>query len=411
MKAELISIGDELLNGQTINSNAAWIGEQLTKCGIHVQRVWTISDQESAIVESLNQALENSDWVIITGGLGPTKDDITKKVLSHYFGGEMVMNQAVLDHVTDFFTKRNRPMLEVNTLQALVPSTCEVLFNRFGTAPGMLFEQNGKYIVSMPGVPYEMKVIMEDHILPRLLKTGASLYQRTILIQGIGESFLADQLKDWENELATLELQLAYLPSPGLVKIRVGSANASKRNAVDEYIEQVKAQFPRHCFGEEEETLEQVVGNLLKERKLSVATAESCTLGKIGASIASVPGASEYYKGSLNAYQIEIKERILGVDATLIEEKNVVSKDVVEEMAKRGKLLFGTDFCLATTGIAGPTGGTEEIPVGTIWIAVAGNERVVSRRLNLGDNRERNIQMSNLALLNLFRCELLGLNE
>lgn len=411
MKAELISIGDELLNGQTINSNAAWMGEQLTKCGVQVKRVWTISDDEAAIVEALDVALSQADVVLITGGLGPTKDDITKKVLAAYFGGEMVIDQNVLNHVTDFFTKRGRPMLEVNTMQALVPSTCQVLFNRFGTAPGMLFEKDGKQVVSMPGVPYEMKVIMEDHVLPKLRAAGAALYQRTILIQGIGESFLANELSDWEDELAQQHLQLAYLPSPGLVKVRVGSADPAKRVNVDRMIEVVKSRFPKHCFGEEEDTLEQVIGTLLKERNQTVATAESCTIGRVGSSIASVSGASAYYKGALNAYQIEMKELILGVEPALIREKNVVSQEVVEEMAKKGRTLFGADFCLATTGVAGPTGGTDEIPVGTIWIAVAGNERVVSRRLNFGDNRERNIQMSNLALLNLFRCELLGLNE
>lgn len=411
---ELISIGDELLIGQTINTNASWMGAQLASLGYKVNHVATISDQEEAIVAALQTAVSRSQLVLITGGLGPTKDDITKKVLCNFFRTELVINETVLAHVASFFEKRNRPMLEVNRQQAAVPKSATILFNEEGTAPGMLFEHNGTVVVSMPGVPYEMKHIFSHRVIPFIEERYGKqpVIQKTVLTQGIGESFLADRMKDWEERIANDGLSIAYLPSPGMVKVRLTSfKGAADWPLIDAYFDELRVAIPKHVYGEGEETLAEVIGKLLLNNEQTIGTVESCTSGALAASIASVSGASAYFQGSLLTYSNALKSKLAEVDAGVIDAHGAVSQEVVEQMAVRGRKVLGTDWCIATSGVAGPTGGTPDKPVGTVWIAIASEKSVTSQRFLFGDNRERNIQMSVLTSLNLLRCCLLGINE
>lgn len=412
--AEIISIGDELLIGQTINTNASWLGQEFAKIGIKVKHVTTISDDAVEIKSAIDTAFDRNDIIVMTGGLGPTKDDITKHVLTEYFQSELIVDEMVLKAVTDFFEKRNRPMLEVNTLQASVPAVCTVLPNKNGTAPGMWFDHKGKVLISMAGVPYEMKAIFTDFALPKIKELYAvnSLVQRTVLTQGIGESFLANQMADWEDRLRADGLELAYLPSPGMVKLRLTSFKGETDvPLIEDYIAELLHRIPKHVFGFENDTLPDVIGHLFKQNKLTLGTVESCTGGAIAAAITSVSGASEYYPGSLLTYTEELKSNLAGVSSETIKAFGVVSSEVVTQMAEGGQKQLGVDWCIAVSGIAGPTGGTETCPVGTIWIAVAGTDRTVTKCFQFGDNRERNIQMSVLSALNYLRCELLGLVE
>lgn len=414
VRIEIISIGDELLIGQTINTNASWIGAELASLGYKVNHVATISDDKQAIVDAIDSAVRKSRLVIITGGLGPTKDDITKKVLCEYFDSELIINEDVLNHVRGFFEKRNRPMLDVNVQQAAVPEKSMVLFNQNGTAPGMLFEKDGVFVVSMPGVPYEMKGIFRDHVIPLIHeKFGSrSIYQHTLLTQGIGESFLAHQFSDWEERVEEAGLSIAYLPSPGMVKVRLTSFKGEEdKELIEGFFNELRRGVPKHVYGEGEETLPAVVGELLSYKRQTVGTVESCTSGGIGAAIASVSGSSAYFNGGLITYSNELKAKLANVDLQTIEKHGAVSQEVVEEMSKKGREVLGVDWCIAVSGVAGPTGGTEEKPVGTVWISIASEKSVTSQRFLFGDNRERNIQMTVLTALNLLRCNLLGINQ
>lgn len=412
IQAELISIGDELLIGQTINTNASWLGQELASIGVRVVHTAVITDEHPAIEKAFDAAFGRASVILVTGGLGPTKDDITKHVLCDYFGTELVINEEVLAHITEFFTKRNRPMLEVNRLQAALPASCEVLFNRVGTAAGMLFERDGKILISMPGVPYEMKSIFSEHVVPLIRDRFETvhLYHRTVLTQGIGESFLADRMSGWEDRLRNDGLGLAYLPSPGMVKLRITSYQGDSEAAlVDSYIQELKAELPVAVYGEEEETLPGVVGNLLRERGQTVGTVESCTGGAICAALTSIAGSSDYVQGGLITYSNPLKSKLAGVDPKVIEQFGAVSQKVVEQMALGGKQQLGVDWCISVSGIAGPDGGSEEKPVGTVWIGIAGPERVWSKQFQFGDHRGRNVQMSVLSALNSLRCSLLGI--
>lgn len=411
INVEIISIGDELLIGQTINTNASWIGSQLATNGIKVSHVVTISDTWEAITGALEEAQERSHVVLITGGLGPTKDDITKQVLCAYFDTELVLDEQVLNHVESFFIKRNRPMLEVNKMQAMVPETCEVLFNEQGTAPGMWFEKEGTVFVSMPGVPYEMKYLMESHVIPRLTKKFPlkKLVQKTYLTQGIGESFLAEKISDWENQLRNEGLDLAYLPSPGMVKLRISSGSGDQAR-VSYFGEELKKMVPVYLYGEEEETLPEVVGKLLLKNEQSVGTVESCTGGGIMASLTSVSGSSGYVQGGLITYSNDLKIKLAGVSAGTLEDFGAVSEETVLEMAAGGKKELAVDWCISVSGIAGPLGGSDEKPVGTVWIAIDGPKRKITRKFLFGTDRQRTVQMTVLTALNLLRCEILGIN-
>ncbi len=348
INVEIISIGDELLIGQTINTNASWIGAQLAANGIKVSHVVTISDTWEAITGALEEAQRRSRVVLITGGLGPTKDDITKQVLCAYFDTELVLDEQVLNHVESFFIKRNRPMLEVNKMQAMVPETCEVLFNEQGTAPGMWFEREGTVFVSMPGVPYEMKYLMESHVIPRLTNKFPlkKLVQKTYLTQGIGESFLAEKISDWENQLRGEGLDLAYLPSPGMVKLRISSASGDQAR-VAYFGEELKRMVPVYLYGEEEDTLPEVVGKLLQEKGETIGTVESCTGGGIMASLTSVSGSSAYVLGGLVTYSNDLKIKLAGVSPETLEDFGAVSEETVLEMAAGGKKELGVDWCIS----------------------------------------------------------------
>lgn len=411
INVEIISIGDELLIGQTINTNASWMGAQLAAYGIKVSHVVTISDTREAITRALEAGQKRSQVVLITGGLGPTKDDITKHVLCTYFNTELVLDEQVYAHVESFFLKRNRPMLESNKAQAMVPAACEVLFNEQGTAPGMWFEQDGTIFVSMPGVPYEMKHLMETHVIPRLTERFPvkKLVQKTYLTQGIGESFLAERLTDWENGLRAEGLDLAYLPSPGMVKLRVSSSSGN-RERVTYYGEQLKEMIPAYLYGEEEETLPEVVGKLLLSRGETVGTIESCTGGSIMASLTGISGSSAYVLGGLVTYSNDLKMKLAQVQARTLEDYGAVSEETVLEMAAGGKKTLGVDWTIAVSGIAGPLGGSDEKPVGTVWIAIEGPNGKLSRKFLFGTDRQRTVQMTVLTALNLLRCEILGIN-
>ena len=411
MRLELINIGDELLIGQTINTNASWIGQFLSEQGVRVSKSIVIQDEKMDIVTQLTECLNRADVVIITGGLGPTKDDITKITLCEYFEGNLVMHEPTLKLITDYFAARGRAMLETNVQQALIPDVCTVLTNLNGTAPGMWFERNGKIVVSLPGVPYEMKPLMTDEVLPRLKERFefADIFQMSVMTTGIGESFLAEKISDWETKLRQEGLSLAYLPSPGIVRLRVTSYKGqSDRNRVYELVQELKTIIGDYYYGEEHDSLAQVVGKLLMAQKSTVGTVESCTSGALAAEISKIPGASAYFEGSITTYSNALKKRFVHVPEEVFSQHGAVSKECVEIMAAEGLKTLQVDYCIATSGIAGPDGGTIDKPVGTIWVAVAFNGGVFSKQFSFGGNRERNIQMTVLAGLNLLRLKLLN---
>lgn len=409
MNVIVISIGDELLIGQTVNTNASWIGQEISKLGGNVIEGLTISDKTQDILFSVDYAIKKSDVVIITGGLGPTKDDITKHTLANYFETELEIHQPTLDKITAYFSMRNRPMLESNIQQAALPKDCLILTNNYGTAAGMWFEKNGKIVISLPGVPYEMKGIMSEEVFPRMKERFQlnSMYHKTILTQGIGESFLAEKLFDWENRVRDEGFGLAYLPSPGIVKLRISSPNGEKdKDRIEEYLSEVKNSLPEAVFGYENETLPEIIGQLLRENNLKIGTVESCTSGLLANQIVSVSGASDYFEGSLLTYSYKLKEEILGISNTTLLDNGAVSEIVALEMAESGLKKLNVDVCLSTTGIAGPLGGTDDKPVGLVWIGLATKNGVKARKFQFGDNRERNLQMTVLSALNWLRFEL-----
>jgi nicotinamide-nucleotide amidase len=412
MQAEIISIGDELLIGQTINTNASWIGAELSLIGIPVKWGIAVADDQEAILQAVDQAMNRSELVIVTGGLGPTKDDITKHTLCQYFDTTLEINAEVLQRIEAIFKNKNRPMLDVNTQQAALPKSCEVIHNFHGTASGMWFEKNGSILVSLPGVPYEMKGMMKDFLLEKFQQRFqvSALYHRTILTTGLGESYLADKMADWENRIREAGFGLAYLPSPGMVKLRITSSKGEiDAPQIDAFFEELKERMPMYVFGEENDTLNCVVGKLLKSQQKTLGTVESCTSGGLAKYITEIPGASDYFQGSLVTYSNRLKKLIANVQLDTLENFGAVSEQTVSEMAMGGLKKLGVDYCISTSGTAGPDGGTEEIPVGTIWISVASKEKVISKKLNLGDNRERNVQMTIFASLNLLRCVLLNI--
>ena len=413
MKCEVISIGDELLIGQTINTNASWIGEQINILGFTISHCLVISDLKNDIINALDQAYKRSDIIIITGGLGPTNDDITKHTLTEYFNTSLELDLDIEKNIIDYFTNRNLPILQSNRDQALIPKSCQVLPNSRGSASGMWFEKNGVVFISLPGVPYEMKGIMNDHVFSRLLALKGDeniIINKTIRTHGMGESFLAEVIKSWEKKLANENIKLAYLPSPGIVKLRlsiIGKDRKSSEEKLNSYILKLKKLIPEQIYGYDTDTMEGVVSNLLKEKKHTLSTAESCTGGNISKMITSISGSSSFFNGSLVTYTNKSKSQLLDVNDQVIEKHGAVSQQVVEQMAQNVRLKFDSDYGISTSGIAGPTGGTADKPVGTVWIAVASQEKVISKKLNLGYNRERNIHVSSLSVLNLLRLELI----
>jgi nicotinamide-nucleotide amidase len=408
MKAEIITIGDEILIGQVVNSNAAWIGEMLTGIGIEVNRNMAIPDLGEEIKSALEESASRSELVIITGGLGPTRDDITKKALAEYFGSTLVKNEVALLAIKDLLGSRGVNMNPLNEEQAVLPDNCIILPNRFGTASGMWFSKNGTEFISLPGVPYEMKAIITGSVLPLLRDKYSlpSIIYKTLLIQGIPESHLAESLSEFEDQLP-VNVKLAYLPSPGRVRLRltgIGEDEQVLYTIIDKQTEKLRNIIPKEKFyGFNDEQLEQVIGTLLKEKGNKLALAESCTGGTIAQMITSVPGSSEYFLGAVVAYSNDIKERILGVKAETLNQFGAVSDDVIRQMAEGVLKVYGADYAIATSGIAGPDGGSSSKPVGTTWIAVASKEKTISKVFHFGEHRGRNIQKASLTGLNMLR--------
>lgn len=411
MNCEIITIGDEILIGQVVDTNSAFIASELNRIGIGIRRIISVSDKENAILESISGSLENADILIITGGLGPTNDDITKKALAKFFNSSLVRNAEILEFITQLLSQRGVQMSEINRSQADLPENCIPLFNRNGTAPGMLFKTSeNKVVISLPGVPFEMKALILEEVIPWLRKNFhlPVKLQKTFLTTGVPESTMATRLLNFEAELPQT-FSLAYLPSPGLLRLRLsaGTANADLINvAFEEQCQKLEDLLENDLFGYNEDSLEAVVGRLLRQNNFTLSTAESCTGGNIAQLITGIPGASEYFKGSIVAYSNQIKENFLNISKADLENFGAVSKKVVVEMAENARKLFDTDFSLATSGIAGPTGGTEEKPVGTVWIAIASPRTTLALKFQFGEHRGRTITRSSLAALNILRLEI-----
>lgn len=407
MQAEIITIGDEILIGQIVDTNSAWMAKELNGIGINIGKITSISDQETDIVTSLKQAMERVSLVLITGGLGPTNDDITKKTLSDFFGMNLVQNDLLYAKIKQRLADRGIPMNRFNREQSLVPEGVRIITNNHGSAPCMWFEKEGKVVISMPGVPFEMKGIMQDHVLESLAQHFSTpvILHKTIMTEGIGESVLAEMLADWEANLPNC-VKLAYLPSPGLVRLRMSLTSDNENELeriIEEQLNKLKKIIPANIFGYDDYPIELTVAKLLSDKGKTLGTAESCTGGNIAHLITSHAGSSSYFKGSIVAYSNEVKENILQVNVADLEKYGAVSQEVVEQMAMGAKKLLNTDYAIATSGIAGPDGGTEEKPVGTVWIAVAGPEEVISHKFDLYKNRERNIRVASLNALNMLR--------
>jgi nicotinamide-nucleotide amidase len=410
MLAEIITIGDELLIGQVIDTNSAWIAEQLNMIGIKVHQITSISDNQEHILQTLKEASTRVQLILITGGLGPTKDDITKQTLCKYFDTSLIFSKEAYKNVENLFYHRGVKVTEVNRQQAMVPANCKVLPNVNGTAPCMWFEKENCIYVSMPGVPFEMKAIMEQEVIPQLLhKQKQVIIHRTILTEGVGESMLASIIESWEDALPEF-IKLAYLPQPGMVRLRLtayGNDRDTLQLAVNKAEKELYPLAGKYIFGFDNDTIESVVGQLLRQKGMTLSTAESCTGGNIAQLITSISGSSDYFKGSLVAYSNEIKEKMLGVPHQTLVDHGAVSEQTVIAMAEGIRKKFETDYAIAVSGIAGPGGGTDEKPVGTTWIAVATPTGTNARKFLLGDHRGRNIRKASVAALNMLRGKLI----
>lgn len=408
--AEILTIGDEILYGQITDTNSQWISSELDQLGIKVIRKTAVGDTKEAILGAFAEAEERADMVLITGGLGPTNDDLTMPMLAQYFDSEIVMNDAVLAHVKHFFESRGRVFTELNKRQALVPKVAEVLHNEMGTAPGTWYERNGKVFVSMPGVPHEMKNLMKTLVLPKLAKFFKTpvIYHKLIKTVGIGESFLADKIKDWEDSLPE-HISLAYLPSVGQVKLRltaVGEHRDELKADVQKLIDELIPLAGSYIYGYDNTTLEEAVGQLLKERGKTIALAESCSGGYVQHKITTIAGSSEYFQGGVVPYHNNHKINVLGVKPETLDTHGAVSEECVKEMAEGVRTLFKADIGASSSGIAGPGGGSEEKPVGTVWIAFADGKETITKKLQLTQNRLLNIELTQIAVLNLVRKSL-----
>jgi nicotinamide-nucleotide amidase len=411
MKATIVTIGDEILIGQIVDTNSAFIAKSLDRIGVEISEMISISDDKEHIVDTFQKLQNKVDLVIVTGGLGPTKDDVTKKTFCDYFEDELVVDQKVLAHVTQIIEGfYKRPITQINKDQALVPSKCTVLHNQAGTAPGMWMKKGNTVFISLPGVPYEMKYLVENEIIPKVVKEYERPYiiHKTILTYGQGESMVSERIEDWENSLPEF-LKLAYLPSPGKVRLRISARGTNKELleiALKEYVVSLDLIINDIIVGyDEEETIEFVVGEILKNRHKTLSTAESCTGGKIAASLTSVAGASGYFKGSVVSYATEAKKDLLGVPERLIKEFSVVSAEVASAMALAVKKIMKTDYAIATTGNAGPSKGDGNAEIGTVFIAIATPTEVIVEEFNFGQPREKVIDRTVIKSLEMLKEE------
>ena len=408
---DIVSIGDELLIGQVVNTNASWMGEKLNAKGLAINRIIAIADSKEAIINSLIDSSKTAKLILFTGGLGPTKDDITKHTICDFFDSKLIINKEVLAHVKAFFKKRGRELTPLNYDQALLPDNCEIIFNSQGTAPAMYFIKNGTHYVFMPGVPFEMKNLMNNWVIPHFTKLCNASFkvQKTVLTSGIGESFLAEKIENWENALGE-NTKLAYLPSPGRVRLRLSVSSYSYNESeliLNKHIEALKLIIPELIYGFDNDLIEKIIGELLINKKATIATAESCTGGMIAQKITSIAGSSKYFKGSIIAYANEPKIKQLTIPEDVINNHGAVSEAVAKLMANNVRQLLNTDYAISTTGIAGPDGGTTEKPVGTVWIGFASKDKIEAKKYNFGDQRERNTKWAVQTALNKVRKELL----
>jgi nicotinamide-nucleotide amidase len=408
--AEILTIGDELLYGQIVDTNSQWMSAELDKIGVKVIRKTTVGDEEGEILSAFAEAEKRADIVLITGGLGPTSDDLTKPLLATYFGCELKIHEEALAEITAFFKSRGREMTELNRQQAALPTCCVKITNPIGTAPGMWFDKDNKVFMSMPGVPHEMKRMLTERVIPKLKEKfqTPTICHKIIRTIGIGESFLADKISSWEKSLPP-HIKLAYLPSLGEVKLRLtGFSDSSTQveNEIEALVEKLQPLAGEHIYGYGDETIEVVIGKMLRERKLTLSMAESCTGGYLSHLITSVPGCSDYFLGSMVPYAYEIKMRQLGVKPEVLEKHGAVSEQTIIEMANIVRAKFNTDIGVATSGIAGPGGATPEKPVGLVWIAYSDKHQTVTKKLQLSTDRSINIRMASVAVLNLIRLSL-----
>ncbi len=412
VRAEIITIGDEILYGQILDTNTQWISLELDKIGIKTVRKSSVGDQRDEIVQILTEAQKRADIVFITGGLGPTKDDLTKKILADFFDCPLNYHPDALTDVTDFFAKRGRELSDINRDQALLPTKCTFIPNKQGTAPAMWFNERDTIWVSMPGVPFEMKAIMETEVLPRIVthfKLPVIVHQIRKVV-GIGESYLSDLIQEWELQLPT-HLKLAYLPSLGIVKLRLtgfGKDKVELHADIEAEFEKVMPLIKSYVFGREKDELAAVVGQILVLQHASLSVAESCTGGYLAHQFTQHAGSSAFFQGGIISYANEVKVQQLGVSQEILDHDGAVSENCVKSMATGARKQLGTTYALATSGIAGPDGGSEDKPVGTIWIALAHPEGIITRKLTQGGTRIQNIHLSSLTAINLLRRYLLN---
>jgi nicotinamide-nucleotide amidase len=410
MLAEIITIGDEILIGQIVDTNSAWMAHELNNIGIRVKQISSVSDDRQHILKALDEAASRADVILITGGLGPTKDDITKKTIADYFGVKLIENEEALENVANIFARYNRPLLEVNRLQAQVPENCEVILNKNGTAPGMWFNEKGKIFISMPGVPHEMMYMMEEDVIPKLKASLVLpvIIHKTILTVGEGESFLAERIADIEDALPPY-IKLAYLPKLGQVRLRLsgyGEDEAFLKKEVNEYAQRIITRVANVVAAEEDIPVEKAILNFMEHKGLTLSVAESCTGGYIAQLFTQHAGASRVFFGGGITYSNELKEIILGVKKETLEHFGAVSEQCVKEMVEGALKTFKSNYALAVTGIAGPDGGTPDKPVGTVYVAVANINKTLVKKLTFGNKRRQNIERSAISALNMLNTLL-----
>ncbi len=410
MNAEIINIGEELLIGQVVNTNATWICQKLNEIAVQVKHISIISDNEQDIFNALDVSLKRAEVVIITGGLGPTKDDLTKDALVKYFNAKLELNETVLNDIASFFKKRGMPLTELNRLQAMVPVGFDIIRNPEGTAPGLVYRKSKKLLAALPGVPFEMKYMIENYIIPELKSQTQNefIVHKTILTQGIGESFLAAIIEKWEDNLPE-NINLAYLPSAGIVRLRLTGKGIDRKQLQKQIAKEVaklKKLISEYIFGYDNDKLEEIVVKLLSKNNLTLCIAESCTGGYISHLITSIPGCSACYKGSITSYSNDVKINQLCIPSQIIEKYGAVSKEVAVAMAEGVRKVLKTDYSVAVTGIAGPGGGSKNKPVGLVYISVSSEDETIVEKFLFGDRRDRNIVRSSVTALNMLRRQI-----